>query len=67
LASFSSLSENAIKVEAAATSGKTVPPSRSVTQWAQGREADAWKMRDWEAAAIGVVAPPNLSPFRARE
>jgi hypothetical protein len=38
LASFSSLSENTIKVEAAATVGKAAPPSWSVTQWAQGRE-----------------------------
>jgi hypothetical protein len=59
----SSLSENAIKVEAAATAGKAAPPSRSATQWAQGREAGAWKMRDWEAAAISVVAAPDLSPF----
>jgi uncharacterized protein YbjT (DUF2867 family) len=63
LASFSLLYENAIKVEAAATSGKAAPPFRSVTQWVQGREAGAWKMRDWEAAAIGIIAPPDLSPF----
>jgi hypothetical protein len=60
---LSSLSEDAIEVEAAATSGKTALRSRRVTRpddgvmRAQEGEAGARKIRDWEVNAIGVLSP----------
>jgi hypothetical protein len=51
-------------VEAAATAGKAAQRPRKATRRAdgakraQGREASARKIRDWEVAAMEVVAPP---------